>query len=133
VILLDTHALIWLAEGHPQLGDRARQLADHALAHDGLGVSAITFWEIAMLHQRGRIQLLQPVAAWRQRLIEHGVREWPVTGEVGMAAAALLEFHPDPADRFITATALLHGTTLVTADDRILAWSGALQRHNARQ
>jgi PIN domain nuclease of toxin-antitoxin system len=133
VILLDTHALIWLAEGHPQLGDRARQLADNALAHDGLGVSAITFWEIAMLHQRGRIQLLPPVAAWRQRLIEHGVREWPVTGEVGMAAAALLEFHPDPADRFITATALLYGATLVTADDRILAWSGTLQRHNARQ
>jgi PIN domain nuclease of toxin-antitoxin system len=133
VILLDTHALIWLAEGHPQLGDRARQLADNALAHDGLGVSAITFWEIAMLHQRRRIQLLPPVAAWRQRLIEHGVREWPVTGEVGMAAAALLEFHPDPADRFITATALLYGATLVTADDRILAWSGTLQRHNARQ
>jgi PIN domain nuclease of toxin-antitoxin system len=133
VILLDTHALIWLAEGHPQLGDRARQLADNALAHDGLGVSAITFWEIAMLHQRGRIQLLPPVAAWRQRLIEHGVREWPVTGEVGMAAAALLEFHPDPADRFITATALLYGAMLVTADDQILAWSGTLQRHNARQ
>ena len=133
MILLDTHALIWLAEGHPQLGDRARQLADNALAHDGLGVSAITFWEIAMLHQRRRIQLLPPVAAWRQRLIEHGVREWPVTGEVGMAAAALLEFHPDPADRFITATALLYGATLVTADDRILAWSGTLQRHNARQ
>jgi PIN domain nuclease of toxin-antitoxin system len=61
------------------------------------------------------------------------VREWPVTGEVGMAAAALLEFHADPADRFITATALLYGATLVTADDQILAWLGTLQRHNARQ
>jgi PIN domain nuclease of toxin-antitoxin system len=58
VILLDTHARVWLAEGHPQLGDRARHLADEALAHDDLGVSAITFWEIAMLHQRGRIQLM---------------------------------------------------------------------------
>jgi PIN domain nuclease of toxin-antitoxin system len=133
VILLDTHALMWLAEGHPQLGDRARQLADTALAHEDLGVSAITFWEIAMLHQRGRIQLLQPVEAWRQRLIDQGVREWPVTGEVGMAAAALREFHPDPADRFITATALPHGATLVTADDRILAWAGTLPRHDARQ
>jgi PIN domain nuclease of toxin-antitoxin system len=133
VIRLDTHALIWLAEGHPQLGDRARQFADQALAHDGLGVSAITFWEIAMLHQQGRIQLLRPVAAWRQRLIDHGVREWPVTGEVGIAAVTLLDFHPDPADRFVTATALLYGATLVTADDRILAWSGTLARHDARQ
>lgn len=133
MILLDTHALLWLTEGRPELGDRARHLTDEALAHDDLGISAITFWEIALLHQRGRIQLMQPVEAWRQRLIDQGVREWPVTGEVGIAATALLDFHPDPADRFITATALLHGAVLVTADDRILAWSGTLQRHDARQ
>jgi len=133
VILLDTHALIWLTEGRPQLGDRARQLADEALAHDDLGVSAITFWETAMLHQRGRIQLVQPVEAWRRTLVDQGLRELPLTGEVGIAAAALIDFHPDPADRFITATALLHGAMLVTADDRILAWSGTLRRHDARQ
>jgi PIN domain nuclease of toxin-antitoxin system len=133
VILLDTHALIWLTEGQPELGDKARHLADEALANDDLGISAITFWEIAMLHQRGRIQLVQPVEAWRRTLVDRGLREWPLTGEVGIAAATLVDFHPDPADRFITATALLHGATLVTADDRILTWSGTLQRHNARQ
>jgi PIN domain nuclease of toxin-antitoxin system len=133
VILLDTHALIWLTEGQPELGDKARHLADEALANDDLGISAITFWEIAMLHQRGRIQLVQPVEAWRRTLVDRGLREWPLTGEVGIAAAALVDFHPDPADRFITATALLHGATLVTADDRILTWSGTLRRHNARQ
>jgi PIN domain nuclease of toxin-antitoxin system len=133
VILLDTHTLIWLAEGHPDFGDSARHLADEALAHDDLGVSAMTFWEIAMLHQPGRIQLLQPVEAWRRALVDRGLQEWPLTGEVGNAAAALREFHADPADRFITATALLHGATLVTADGRILAWSGPLRRHDARQ
>jgi PIN domain nuclease of toxin-antitoxin system len=56
----------------------------------------------------------------------------PLTGEVGIAAAALIDIYPDPADHFITATALLHGATLVTADDRILAWSGTLRRHDAR-
>jgi PIN domain nuclease of toxin-antitoxin system len=132
-ILLDTHTLIWPAEGDPQLGDRARHLADEALAHDDVVVSAITFWEIAMLHQRGRIRLVQPIEAWRVRLIGQGVRELPPTGEVGIAAATLLDFHPAPADRFITATALLYGATLVTADDRILTWSGTLQRHDARQ
>ena len=133
MILLDTHALIWLTEGQPELGDKARHLADEALANDDLGISAITFWEIAMLHQRGRIQLVQPVEAWRRTLVDRGLREWPLTGEVGIAAATLVDFHPDPADRFITATALLHGATLVTADDRILTWSGTLRRHNARQ
>jgi PIN domain nuclease of toxin-antitoxin system len=87
VILLDTHTLIWLTEGHSQLGDSARHLADEALAHDDLWVSAVSFWETAMLHQRGRIRLVQPVEAWRRRLLDQGVREWPLTGEVGIAAA----------------------------------------------
>jgi PIN domain nuclease of toxin-antitoxin system len=132
VILLDTHALLWLAEAHPQLGDQARHVADEALAHDDLGVSAITFWEVAMLHQRGRIQLLRPVDTWRRLLLDQGLREWPLTGEIGIAATTVVDFHHDPADRFITATALLQGATLVTADDRILAWSGPLRRHDAR-
>jgi PIN domain nuclease of toxin-antitoxin system len=133
VILLDTHALLWLTEGRPELGDRTRHIADEAPAHDDLGISAITFWEIAMLDQRGRIQLVQPIEVWRRLLVDRGIREWPLTGEVGIAAATLSDFHPDPADRFITATALLHGATLVTADDHILMWSGTLQRHDARQ
>jgi PIN domain nuclease of toxin-antitoxin system len=133
VILLDTHALLWLTEGRPELGDRTRHLADEALAHDALGISAITFWEIAMLHQRSRIQLVRPIEVWRRLLVDQGLGEWRLTGEVDIAAATLADFHPDPADRFITATALLHGAMLVTADDRILTWSGTLQRHDARQ
>lgn len=86
-----------------------------------------------MLHQRGRIQLLRPVEAWRRLLLDQGLREWPLTGEIGIAATTLVDFHQDPADRFITATALLQGATLITADDRILAWSGPLRRHDARQ
>lgn len=133
MILLDTHALIWLAEGRPELGDRTRHLADEALTRDALGISAITFWEIAMLQQRDRIRLVQPIEVWRRRLVDQGLQEWPLTGEVGIAAATLTDFHPDPADRFITATALLQGATLVTADERILTWSGTLPRHDARQ
>jgi hypothetical protein len=63
----------------------------------------------------------------RMSLVRNG--DWLHTN----AAATLVDFHPDPADRFITATALLHGATLVTADDRILRWSGTLQQHAARQ
>jgi PIN domain nuclease of toxin-antitoxin system len=60
-------------------------------------------------------------------------KQLPLKGEVGIAAAILVDFHPDPADRFITATAPRHGATLVTAGDRILTWSGTLRRHDARQ
>jgi PIN domain nuclease of toxin-antitoxin system len=81
---------------------------------------------------RERIQLMQPIRMWRQALIDRGVMAIPLTGKVAIAAATLTDFHTDPADRFITATALLYGATWVTADSRILAWSGILQRHNAR-
>jgi hypothetical protein len=35
----------------------------------------LTNWIIAMLHQRERIQLVQPVKAWRRNLIDQGVHE----------------------------------------------------------
>lgn len=48
LLLLDTHALIWLDQDHPSLGPEARARADLALQQGRLAVSAISFWEIAM-------------------------------------------------------------------------------------
>ena len=132
MILLDTHALVWLVEGLPQIGAVARAAADAALSEDSLAVSAISFWEVAMLQARGRLRLRQPAEAWRAELLERGLVELPVTGEIGIAAVRLADFHADPADRIITATAALRRATLITADDRILAWSGPVGRLDAQ-
>ncbi len=83
MILLDTHALVWLSEGLPALGKQARKIADQALAEDGLAVSAISFWEIALLHQKERITLNQGVSSWRNQLLEFGLHELPVDGGIG--------------------------------------------------
>ncbi len=131
MILLDTHALVWLSEGLPALGKQARKIADRALAEDGLAVSAISFWEIALLHQKERITLTQGVSAWRNQLLEFGLLELPVDGEIGIAATALVNFHADPADRFIAASAVFFGASLLTADKRILQWTGKVQRIDA--
>ena len=131
MILLDTHALVWLSEGLPALGKQARKIADQALAEDTLAVSAISFWEIALLHQKERITLTQSVSAWRKQLLEFGLHEVPVDGEIGIVATTLHNFHADPADRFITATALILGASLLTADKRILQWTGKVKRINA--
>lgn len=133
MILLDTHVLLWYTKGLDTLGVRARQLADEALSRNELVASAITFWEVEMLIRRGRLDLMQSTTAWRQTLLDQGLMEVPIAGDVGIMAAALPDFHRDPADRFITATALQHSAQLVTADDRILGWTGALLRHNARR
>jgi PIN domain nuclease of toxin-antitoxin system len=130
--LLDTHALIWLSEGSARLGPRARSLADRALAEGTLAVSAISFWEVAMLRRGGRIELNQPVDAWRAGLLEKGLVEIGIDGELAIAAAELADFHDDPADRLVVATASRLGATLVTADGRIRDWPGELRRHDAR-
>lgn len=133
MLLLDTHALIWVVEGSKRLGRRVYRLADDALAGDGLGVASISFWEIAMLVNRGRITVDPSVDQWRLRVLGLGVQEIPLTGDIAIAAVGLADLHGDPADRIIVATGVATGATLVTADDRILGWPGTLKRQDARR
>lgn len=133
MVLLDTHALIWVVEGSKRLGRRVSRLADDALAGDRLGVASITFWEIAMLVNRGRIAVDPSVDQWRLRVLSLGVQEIALTGDIAIAAVRLADLHGDPADRIIVATGVAIGATLVTADDRILGWPGTLKRQDARR
>lgn len=132
MILFDTHALLWLQSGSERLGARARRLADRALAEDELGVSAVSFWEVAMLAAKERIALARPPEKLREELLASGLVEIPLSGEIAIAATRLEAFHADPADRFIVATAQALSATLVTADSRILDWPGRVRRHDAR-
>jgi PIN domain nuclease of toxin-antitoxin system len=133
LILLDSHALVWLASGDKRLGRRARAMTDRALADGKLAVSAVSFWEIALLVAKRRLQLGRPPRAWREWLLQSGLVEIGVTGETAIAAAQVGDFHDDPADRFIVATASLAGATLITADQRILDWKGSLRRQDAAE
>ena len=116
VIVIDTHALIWLDQDDPTLGSVARQLIASALHARTLATSAISFWEVAMLVKKGRITIDVPLVAWRADLLTLGLIEIPVDGEVGMAAVHLEQLHGDPADRIIMATALSRQAMLITAD-----------------
>lgn len=132
MILLDTHVLLWTRLGSRRLGPRSRELLEQALREGTLAVSAIAFWEVAMLRRKGRIKLLRDVAAWRTRLLNDGLVEIPVDGAVAIRADSLDDFRADPADRIIVATAL-DGHGLLTADERILNWRGSLNRLDARK
>ena len=127
MMLLDTHVLVWLRVGEQRLGTRARREIDRAWRADEVCVSSISFWEIAMLQQRGRIALRSEVEAWRRELLREGIIEIPIDGQIGIRAVGLVDFHSDPADRLIVATAL-DGHRIVTGDKRILGWSGRLDR-----
>ena len=120
MILLDTHVLVWLAEGSQRLGRRTKKLIDDCFHNDGVMVSAISFWEVAMLVRKNRLHMDMDLVSWRNELIEMGLIELGITGEIGIKAACLASFHGDPADRLIAATALKHSLTLVTADKKLL-------------
>lgn len=122
MILLDTHVLVRYLMGDKKLGRRAVTAIDKALPDDEVFVSAISFWEVAMLVERGRIQIDTTVAAFRTLALRHGIHEEPLDGEIGISAAELPDSHADPADRMLVATAILRGLTLITADDTLLNW-----------
>lgn len=85
-----------------------------------------------MLKDKGRIRFPEDVALWRREQLEQGMVEIAVDGEIGIRAVGLADFHADPADRLIVATAL-QGHRLVTADQRILDWLGEVGRLDAKR
>ena len=117
MILLDTHVLVWLDMGNPRLGKKALQVIDKALADDELGVSAISFWEVAMLAEKSRLELTCEVIQWRKDLLDKGLLELPLHCDVAIRAGELRNFHGDPADRMIVATAMDTAASLVTVDE----------------
>ena len=133
LILLDTQAIVWLEAADLRLGAKARGVIDRSLSDGELAIAAISFCEIAWLVSAGRVTLPLSTAEWRISLLAAGLSEIPLDGEIAIAAVALADFHKDPADRLIVATALDEGARLVTSDAKILAWPGPLARIDARQ
>jgi len=130
-VLLDTHALIWLMEGSERLGKRATSAIDRARQAGEAAVSAISFWEVSVLEQRRRVGIDRTPTAWRRAVLDAGIREIAIDGEIAVQAGALGDALRDPGDRFIVATALRDDRTLITADQVILDWTGRLERFDA--
>ena len=120
MIVLDTHAWLWWLSDPKRIPSRTRSRIDAALDEGALAISAISAWEVAMLVANGRIELAMPVDALVTACEQMpGFTLLPLTARVAAAAARLVLPHPDPADRFITATALAANATLVTRDERL--------------
>ena len=118
MILLDTHIWIWWRNQSNRLPPNALRIIREHSPHE-IGVSVISCWEVAKLVERERLKLSLPVEVW----IRHGLvslRLFHLTPEIAVASTQLPgDFHRDPADQIIVATARLHDIPLVTADQRI--------------
>jgi PIN domain nuclease of toxin-antitoxin system len=124
VIVLDTHVLIWAVNDDSRLGKTARQIINDMTQHSRVLIAAITPWEIAMLAQKGRIALGNDVGRWISRALAlPGVALAPLEAPISVDSVRLPgDFHADPADRMIVATARFHQVPLMTADQAILAY-----------
>ena len=122
MILLDTHALIWLANDPAQLSRDAREAIRKSEHSGGLAISAITLWEVAWLAMHGRLDVLGTVDAFVRKISSRTAIR-PITVEVAVLASQFPEAYPgDPCDRLIGATALAEGIALVTKDRGIRAY-----------
>jgi PIN domain nuclease of toxin-antitoxin system len=116
LIVLDTHAWIWLASDPKRLSRAAAKEIGRAKR---IAVSAISLWEIAMLVRKRRIELDRGLLEWVERALESTRAEiLPLTPAVA-AVGSELELHGDRGDRIIAATALLAAATLVTKDEQL--------------
>ncbi len=113
---------VWWVNGDDRLKETQRAAIDQA---DGLGVSAISCWEVAKLVELGRLALDRPVLDWLQAALAYpGVRLLPLSPEVAVGSTTLPgPFHRDPADQVIVATARAHGCRVATSDRKILDYA----------
>ncbi|GIK78470.1 MAG: type II toxin-antitoxin system VapC family toxin [Thermoleophilia bacterium] len=115
-VLLDTHVWFWWCASPWRLSDRAATAIDSA---GTILVSAVSCWELGMLAAKGRIAFDRPIETWvRQALARPGLRALPLGPRAATLAGTLepAEFHGDPADRMIYASARDEGAVLVTRD-----------------
>ena len=126
MIVLDTHIWVWWVHGDERLTSSQSEIIQ-ASETDVIGVSAISCWEIAKLVENGRLELPVSLDKWFEQALSYpGIRILELSPEISMASTRLPgEFHRDPADQIIVATARVHNCPLVTSDERILNYPHA--------
>jgi PIN domain nuclease of toxin-antitoxin system len=123
-LLLDTCAVLWLADEPQQLGAKARSfIQTHA---DELYVSAISAFEIGVKYRKGKLVLGMSPEAWWERVVrDKNLQVLPITDTVALASTALPGLHADPCDRIIIATAEGIHASIVTSDQLITQYPSA--------
>lgn len=122
MIVLDTHVWLWWISNPEKLSTDASLAIQEAVREDSVIISSISTWEVALLVKKGRLELTIDIRDWVRKT--EGlpfVRFMPMDNTIALRSISLPgDFHHDPADRIITATAMTMGLPLVTKDEKIL-------------
>lgn len=113
-LLLDTCALIWLSAGGGGLSSQTLERIENASA---VFVSSISAFEISLKHKKGGIELPCDVQSWFSKIVaHHDISVISIDHHIAGMSVQLPDFHKDPCDRFIIATAMIHRLPVVTGD-----------------
>ena len=126
MLLLDTHAWVWIVEGDTRrVGPKARRLADRTAARGEIWISVASVFEVTALHTAGRLHLSHPVSTWiREALHSTGGRltDWSI--DIAIDAGSIpRDALADPLDRVLVASARQLDATFLTGDRQILAYA----------
>ena len=124
MIIIDTHVWLWLLHEPNQLSDAARAQIEIEEPQNGILVSAISVWEIAVKSSLGKLALPLPIDDWYALAKSHsGIVVEPLNPADAISSTQLPgDFHKDPADRIIVAMARRYNVSLVTCDNNILKY-----------
>ena len=126
MIILDTHIWIWWVHGDRKLSQTAATAIE---SHESLtiGISVMSCWEIAKLVEYNRLTLPCEISEWFEKALSYpSVKLLDLTPQIAVMSTKLGNFHRDPADQIITATAKIYDCPLVTMDTKILGYADVL-------
>ena len=121
-LLLDTHILLWAADGSRRLSDTARRLIEDPC--NELFFSVASIWEVAIKSALRRPDFQVDPVKLRDALRANGYAELSISSSHALAIQHLPQFHKDPFDHMLIAQASMHGATLVTADETVGRYPG---------
>ncbi|MGD9189658.1 MAG: type II toxin-antitoxin system VapC family toxin [Desulfobacteraceae bacterium] len=125
-LLLDTHILLWAAQGVDHLPLDAQTLMNDP--ENELLFSVASLWEIVIKCGLGREDFKVNPRLLRRSLLDNDYHELPILSEHAVAIDALPPIHKDPFDRMLIAQATVEGITLLTADAQLAKYPGPIQR-----
>lgn len=125
-LLLDTHLLLWAAGAPERLPAAARRLLENP--EQALAFSAASLWEIVIKRSLKRRDFQIDPRALRRGLLDGGYREIPIFSEHTLAVERLPSLHKDPFDRLLIAQAEIEGVTLLTSDEQVAQYAGAIRK-----
>ena len=125
-LLLDTHLLLWASDRPERLPEQACHLLSES--ENALIYSVASIWEVAIKQALKRRDFRADARLLRRGLLDNGYEELPVTGAHAVAIDTLPPLHSDPFDRILIAQAQVEGIVLLTSDERVAQYPGAIRK-----